>query len=92
MCASVSANSLGARVALAGGASESRRDRGHRDPVAAEPDRERPRYPDQRALRRDVGEHLTVRRAPERIRDDEDHAAEAPISHSGNERLRKQQR
>jgi hypothetical protein len=75
-----------------GGASESRRDRGHRDSVAAEPDRERPRHSDQRALRRDVGEHMTVRRAPERVRDDEDHAAEPPISHSGSERLREQQR
>jgi len=84
---------LGRRPGGAGGcASESRRDRGHRDAVAAELDRERPRHSDQRALRRDVGEHLTVWRAPERVRDDEDHAAEPAISHSGSERLREQQR
>jgi hypothetical protein len=65
------------------GVREPRRHGGHRDPVASHPDGERARHADQRALGRDVGQHVCVRWAPEGVGHDDDHAPEAAIAHAG---------
>src|SRR5207245_9521424 len=74
-----------------GGTRKSRRDGGHRDPVAAEPDGQRAHHSDQRALRRHVREQVRARGTPKGVGHDENHAAKAAISHPRGEGLRKQE-